>query len=193
MTVEEVLAVVREDRIFYGATGGITLSGGEPMAQPEFTAALLAAAKAEGLNTALDTCGDVPKPLFEAIAADVDCFLYDIKHMDRERHLALTGRPNDRILDNYRYLAVRGCRIEVRIPLVPGCNDDTATLDGIGAFLASALPERVKLLPYHSYGRGKYEALALAYGGSDFVPPEPEQLSAAADRLRRFGLNVEVG
>ena len=193
MTVEEVLAVVREDRIFYGATGGITLSGGEPMAQPEFTAALLAAAKAEGLNTALDTCGDVPKPLFETIAADVDCFLYDIKHMDRERHRALTGRPNDRILDNYRYLVARGCRIEVRIPLVPGCNDDPAALDGMAAFLASAPPERVKLLPYHSYGQGKYEAMALTYGGRELVPPSAEQLLAAADRLRRFGLNVEVG
>ncbi len=193
MTVEEVMEVVCEDRIFYGTTGGMTLSGGEPMAQPEFTAALLASAKSEGINTALDTCGDAPRPLFEAIAPDVDCFLYDIKHTDPERHRALTGRPNDRILTNYRFLSTHGSRIEVRVPLIPSCNDDPAALDGIAAFLASAPPERVKLLPYHSYGRGKYDALSLPYGGIDFVPPEVEQLASAADRLRRFGLNVEVG
>ena len=193
MTVDEVMAVVLEDRIFYGANGGMTLSGGEPTAQAEFTLALLEAAGQASINTALDTCGDAPQPLFAALAPHVDCFLYDIKHIDSDRHRALTGRPNDRILENYRFLAGTGAQIEVRIPLIPGCNDDTATLDGIGAFLSAAPPRRVKLLPYHSYADGKYAALDLAPPGAALTSPDAAQMALAADRLRRHGLNVVVG
>ena len=192
MAVEEVLRIVCEDRIFYGKRGGMTLSGGEPTAQAPFALELLEAAKTEKLNTALDTCGYAPHAVFEKLLPLVDCFLFDIKHIDAARHRALTGCLNGQILDNYRFLAESGARLEVRIPLIPGENDDEETLDGIGTFLREAPPRCVRLLPYHGMAAGKYAALDMPYPGTVYRPPDGEGVQAAARRLRRCGLTVRT-
>ncbi|MBQ8509655.1 MAG: glycyl-radical enzyme activating protein [Clostridia bacterium] len=162
MSIAEVIKVVAEDKMFYETSnGGMTLSGGEPTLQPGFTLSLLKAAKAEGINTALDTCGLTTREIYEELLPFVDTFLYDIKHITDGGHIRCTGHGNERILENLRFLSDAGARIEIRTPLVPGFNDDSETLHGIGRLLSGVNITRAKLLPYHSYASSKYDALGM--------------------------------
>ena len=194
MTVEQVLAAVERDRPFYEESGGgVTVSGGEPLAQPEFLLELLRGCKARGLHTVLDTCGYAPGDIVERVRPWVDLFLYDLKLMDDERHRRATGVSNRDILGNLRSLAAAGGRLVVRVPLVPGVNDDDANLGRTGAFVAD-LPggPPVTLLPYHALGADKYRRLGRDYDMRDIPTPGPERLAQVADALRGFGLRVEV-
>jgi pyruvate formate lyase activating enzyme len=157
MTVDEVMAEVLRDAPYYGRSGGgLTLSGGEPLAQPSFALALLHAAKAHGLHTCLDTSGAVALRWVAAAAEVTDLFLYDYKATDPAEHRRLTGVSNERILDNLDYLYRHGARVVLRCPLVPGVNDTFEHLAGIAA-LAARYPklEAVEVLPYHDLGRDK--------------------------------------
>jgi pyruvate formate lyase activating enzyme len=165
MTVEAVLAEVLKDKPFYETSGGgMTLSGGEPMMQFEFTAALLRAAKAAGLHTCLDTSGYAPIARYLEILTDVDIFLYDIKDTDPGRHRKTTGVPLEPILDNLRRLDAAGGRTILRCPLVPGINADDAHLEGI-ADLANSLANviEITLHPYHPLGKSKSERIGAIY------------------------------
>ncbi len=191
MTVAEVIRVVAEDKLFYATgNGGMTLSGGEPTMQPGFTLALLKAAKSEGINTALDTCGFTTREIYADLLPYVDTFLFDVKHITEEGHLRCTAQPNGRILENLKFLSDSGARIEIRTPLVPGYNDDEATLRGIGELLSSVKITRMKLLPYHSYARSKYDALDLDDTMPDVERPSNESLESAAELLRSYGITV---
>jgi pyruvate formate lyase activating enzyme len=163
LTVEAVLARVLADREFYqNSGGGVTFSGGEPLAQPEFLLALLAACRAEGISTAVSTCGAVPREVLEAAEPLTDLFLFDVKHLDSEAHRRLTGQGNEEILDNLRWLAGRRPDdIVVRMPLVPGVNDSPQNLKETGDLLAALGLTRFELLPYHELGASKYEELGL--------------------------------
>jgi pyruvate formate lyase activating enzyme len=193
MTVAEVMDEVERDRPFYEVSGGgVTFSGGEPLAQPAFLAALLRAARARDLATALDTCGHAPWETLDALRGDVDLFLYDLKLMDDGRHRALTGVSNATLLANLRALSERGHRIVVRVPVIEGVHDDPAALDELFAF-AAALPkvEAVELLRGHRLAAGKYERLgrpAPATGA-----PGEEHLAALAERGREHRLAVDTG
>ncbi len=194
MNVDEVMKIVAEDRIFYETSnGGMTLSGGEPTLQPEFALALLRAAKADGISTALDTCGYTKREVYESLLPYTDIFLYDIKHITDEGHIRCTGRSNRLILENLRFLSDAGAKIEIRIPLVPGYNDDAETLDGIGRLLSSVNITKAKLLPYHSYARSKYLSLGISDTLPDVERPSSEKLEAAAKLLRGYGANVVIG
>ena len=194
MSVDEVMKIVAEDRIFYETSnGGMTLSGGEPTLQPEFTLALLRAAKEDGISTALDTCGCAKREVYESLLPYTDIFLYDIKHITDEGHIRCTGRPNRQILDNLRFLSDAGAKIEIRIPLVPGYNDDAETLDGIGRMLSTVNITKAKLLPYHSYARSKYLSLGIPDTLPDVERPSSEKLEAAAKLLRGYEANVVIG
>lgn len=194
MSVDEVIKVVAEDRIFYETSnGGMTLSGGEPTLQPEFALALLRAAKADGIPTALDTCGYTKREVYESLLPYTDIFLYDIKHITDEGHIRCTGRANRLILDNLRFLSDAGAKIEIRIPLVPDYNDDEETLDGIGRLLSTVNITKAKLLPYHSYARSKYLSLGIPDTLPDVERPNSEKLEAAAKLLRGYGANVVIG
>jgi len=142
---------------FEQSGGGATFSGGECMLQQEALKALLAGCKEMGVHTAVDTAGNVPWEYFENIIPYTDLFLYDIKAADPQVHKNCTGVTNERILDNFRKLAERGCNILVRIPYIPGCND--GELEGIAAFLSEFPQIKAELLPYHSMGNSKYHAL----------------------------------
>lgn len=159
MTVSSLMPLLLEDVDFYECTGGgVTLSGGEPLLQPDFCEVLLCALQAKGIHTAVDTCGCVPWEAFVRVAAYTDQFLYDIKHIDGKEHALYTGCDNAIIIDNLRRLNALGASIEVRIPLVPGCNDAEITLRGIGALLGELrCVERAKVLPYHGYATAKYD------------------------------------
>jgi len=178
MTVEELLDILLEDKAFYDQSGGgITLSGGECLVQPAVCTELLKQCKEKGLHTAVDTCGFVPQNIFERILPYTDLFLYDLKAIDEEIHIQCTGRSNQLILENLRYLVQKHCRIEIRIPYVPGWNDKQ--LPSIISFLRELdpLPD-VKLLPYHPFSDSKHDALGSQNNFSAQAPSACEVQTA---------------
>ena len=179
METSEVLSEVLKDKAFFESSGGgMTLSGGEPMAQPDFALSLCCAAHEAGLHVALDTCGEADWRHYESIIPFVDLFLYDIKALDTTLHKELTGTDNELILANLHGLDAAGCHIILRCPLIPGLNDDEAHLHGIAA-LANGLPgvEAVTVHPYHPLGIGKCRRLGRVPGYSrpEFVSEEQTQ------------------
>ena len=197
VTVDEVLAEVTRDALYFESSGGgLTLSGGEPLAQPGFAAELLWRYKHEekGENTAVETCGFVEWSVFEGLAADVDLFLYDIKHMDPAEHLRLTGRDNRLILENARRLAQAGHALVIRLPLIAGINDRRENLEATADFaLSLAEVKRIDLLPYHRLGEPKYLRLGREYplGGLASLPAE--RVAQVRQVLEQRGLEVHVG
>ncbi len=186
-TVEKIMPKLLEDRAFYGETGGVTLSGGEPMRQLSFLHDLLIALKKEGINTAVDTCGFAPTEAYQKIMPYVDCFLFDIKAIDPEVHKACTGVTNELILKNFRMLYENGARIEVRTPYVMGKND--GEIEKIADFLKDFPGVPVKLLPYHNYAEDKYKGVGLNFD-YDCMRPSPEAAEKARDVLRSRGIKV---
>ncbi|MGB8213763.1 MAG: glycyl-radical enzyme activating protein [Anaerolineales bacterium] len=195
-TVEQVMAVVLRDRLFYEQSGGgLTISGGEPMLQPEFTLALLKAAKAEGLHTCLDTCGWTSQRAYEQVLPFVDLFLFDYKATNAEIHKKLTGVSNELILSNLAFLAQHGAIIRLRCPLVPGINDSIEHIKGI-ASLHRRYPglDGIDLMAYHNVGNAKYER----YGLENPIPnlkTTPESTKQAwLEALHRLGCeNATLG
>ena len=186
MTVAEVLAEIERDRAFYDESGGgVTFSGGEPLAQPRFLGELLAACREREIHTAVDTCGYVAWEILDSLRPAVDLFLYDLKVMDEVRHRALTGVSNAEILRNLRRLAAAGHRIILRIPIIPGVNDDAENLRQTAA-LAQTLPGvgRVDLLPYHAAGTEKYSRLDKTYALTDTARPSEARMAEIAALLR---------
>lgn len=161
ITVKEIADRVLEDKIFMvGSGGGVTLSGGECLCQPDFCLELLKAFKKEGLNTAVDTCGFVSKEVIDKVLPYTDTFLYDIKAIDEDVHIKCTGHSNRQILENIKYIDSCGKAIEVRIPYVPDYNDDQ--IDKIAEFLKPFKNVKaVKVLPYHNYAESKYQSLGM--------------------------------
>jgi pyruvate formate lyase activating enzyme len=193
MTAGEVLAEVLRDAAFYAEGGGVTLTGGEPLAQLEFAYAILRLARREVVHTALETCGHVPWACFERVLPDLDLVLYDLKHMDSERHRRGTGVGNERILDNARRVARCGVAMLMRVPLIPGFNMDAENVRRTARFALELGVGEVHLLPYHRLGRPKYRALGLAYPGEAIPLPQDGETEAIADIFRARGLRVQVG
>jgi len=176
VSVDQVLGEVLADKGFYKETGGMTVSGGEPLLQADFLAELLARAGGEGIHTAVDTAGHVPWSTFERVLALTDLFLYDVKLVDAARHQEATGVSNSLILKNLDRLCGSGARIWVRIPCIPGFNAEDASMEALAELLAPYTPhlERVELLSFHKLGGGKHESLdqTYAYGNADLIPKE---------------------
>jgi len=206
MSVEQVLAEVLKDRIFYDESGGgVTFSGGEPLMQAPFLAGLLRACRAEGVHTALDTCGFGPREDLLELAELSDLVLYDLKSLDDQRHREHTGASNAEILDNLQALAERHANIWVRVPVVPGLNDGADQLEAMARFVSTLKGVRqVNLLGYHALGTHKRPSIGRegSHEGSPAgeeearpapTPPQPEQLDQAAERFRRLGLTAYVG
>ncbi len=192
MTVQDVMAIIeREIPFFDESHGGVTFSGGEPLMQPTFLSALLKACRAQEIHTVVDTSGFANWNVFEQIRADVDLFLYDLKHMDSLHHRQVTGVPNNVILTNLRRLNASGAKCIVRVPLIPGINDDEKNLLESGEFLASLNNiERVELMGYHDIAQAKYEALGRKYMLTGTKPPTEADMHRALEVLKTFGLNV---
>lgn len=192
ISLAELLREVERDTPFHDASGGgVTFSGGEPLLQAEFLAAALSACRERDIHTVVDTCGYAPWEAFEGLRRDVQLFLYDLKLLDDDRHVRYTGVSNALILRNLRILSERGARIIVRVPLIPGVNDDVESLQQLGAFMAS-LPQRhpVELLGYHDIAGAKYAALGREYSLANVPVPAPEALERACRTLTTFGLEV---
>lgn len=192
-SVEDVLREVEKDRILYETSGGgVTLSGGEPSAKPEFAAQLLEALKERGIRTALDTCGHAPWETLEKLLAYTDLVLYDLKHLDPEAHREYTGQTNELIVSNLKRITVSGDQaLNVRIPLIPGFNDSEEHLKRMGKFLTGLKRvDAVELLPYHRLGVPKYESLGRDYILSHVMPHNRERLLEIRSLFSGFGLNV---
>ncbi|MDE7240605.1 choline TMA-lyase-activating enzyme [Desulfovibrio sp.] len=197
MSIDEIMAVVLEDRVFYQTSGGgLTLGGGEPLAQPEAAVALLTKAKAEGISTAVETCGHVPADTVARVAPLADLFLYDIKHMDSGRHKELTGRDNTVILENLKSLLASGAQVRVRMPLISGCNADLEEMRARAGFLQAWRDapgfRGVDLLPYHKLGVHKYTQLGESYSLDEAAAVPAEFLEQAKALFEAAGLPVAV-
>lgn len=188
--IAQILDIVEQDRAFYGRSGGLTLSGGEPMAQPEAALALLRGAKARGIHTALETCGMFSEKWLPGLAAVTDLFLWDFKDSDPARHLIYTGATHEKILDNLHTLdALEGTKILLRCILVKGVNLDEKHLQAIKELyhrLRHAVG--VELLPYHPYGGGKSVALGERDSARPEWIPNSEELRRAVAFLRAEGV-----
>jgi pyruvate formate lyase activating enzyme len=195
MTVSQVMAEIRKDIVFYDQSGGgATFSGGEPVMQPEFLLALLERCRAEGIRTAVDTTCYAEPEVIARIAQVADLFLCDVKHMDATTHRLHTGVGNEPILENLRALAATGRAMIVRIPVIPGFNDDQANVTATAKFVDSLKTvRRVDLLPYN---RGGVEKAARLTGRPDLIEaetPGEDRMEAVAAAFRAYGFDVSTG
>lgn len=191
LTPAAVVAAALEDRTFYARSGGgVTLSGGEPLWQADFCAAVLALLRGAGLHTAVDTSGAVAWECFERVLPDTDLFLYDLKHTDDALHREHTGCSNREVLANLARLDEAGKPLEVRVPTIPGFNADEASMASIGEVLRR-LPNLVgvRLLPYH-LARRKYETVGHADTMPAVAPPDDDAIARLAAVLQQAGLRV---
>jgi len=195
VTVGEVMDELGKDKPFYNDSGGgVTFSGGEPMLQPHFLRALLAACREQNLHTAVDTCGHAPFAFYEKILPLTDLFLYDLKIMDDGKHLRLTGVSNRLLLRNLKKISPLARHLAIRVPLIPGCNDSAADMAQLADFCAS-LPGRhpVHLLPYHRGGSGKIKRLGRKDPLADARPPAPAAVQKAREIFLKRKLTVKIG
>jgi len=195
MSTTEVLDEILKDRIFYDDSGGgVTVSGGEPLAQLPFVESLLKACRYEAIHTAVDTCGFAPQEDVLSIAPLTDLFLYDLKMLDDDGHRRMTGVSNTTILDNLKSLGSVHDNIWIRVPLIPGFNDDKHHLDAVAHFAASIQGMRqVNLLPYHEMGTHKNEQLGRIENPESVPTPSADDMRAAAERFRAVGITVHIG
>jgi pyruvate formate lyase activating enzyme len=194
MTAEEVVGELERDRVFYDESGGgVTFSGGEPLAQPEFLLELLRGCREREMHTAVDTCGHASRDTLDRVRPHVNLFLYDLKLLDDEQHRRYTGVSNALGLENLRTLVAAGHEIILRVPLIPGVNDDDESVRQVGAFVTRlGRPLPVVVLPYHALGVAKYARLGREYHMAATREPAEERIAAAAGALRAFGLEVDI-
>lgn len=194
-TVDELLRVLRRDQDFWGRGGGVTFSGGEPLAQPEFLLAALQECRASYMHTAVETCAHVETALLLQVLRWTDWLFVDLKHMDSAAHRAGTGAGNELILRNIEAVAAAGWpgRFIVRVPIVPGFNDAAENLQAMAGFVARLGLREVNLLPFHRLGASKYEQLGLNYPYAHTEPPSQEVLLAAGRIFAAAGLRCYTG
>ena len=194
MTVDDVLKIVEQDMPFYETSGGgVTLTGGEPAAQPDFSHALLGACRAMGVHTALQTTGHARSHNIQRLAGEADLVMYDLKLLDDASHRKWTGVSNRLILSNLRRLAASHPHLLVRLPCIPGVTDAPEQIRASARFVAGAGLTRVALLPYNGAAGAKYDWL-----GGDYALAEARAQSAAtmerlAEVCRAEGLAVVIG
>jgi len=192
---EAVAREVSKDRVFYDKTGGgVTLSGGEPMMQPDFLRELIHICKGSGIHTALDTSGYAPRVEYDKLEGTVDLFLFDIKLIDDRDHRRFTGVSNRVIHENLGRLCDRGERIWIRIPLIPGITDGDREIDSIVAFLRDYdKVNRVCLLPYNRMGEDKFRRMGLQYRPGRLKTQSNSTVERIRDRFINAGFDVSVG
>lgn len=194
-TVREVLAIVEEDRAFYDASGGgMTLSGGEPLTQAQFTYNLLKGARERGIPTAIETSGYVPWSVWKDLLPYLDLILYDLKEIDPKQHVYFTSVSNELILDNFKRLTKTGKPIIVRRPVIRGYNDTPKSIHALGQFVQGLeMVSEIDLLPYHRLGQDKYKRLGQEYILGDMPTMKDEEVTGLRDILLSYGLNVKIG
>ena len=195
VTAGEIISEVERDTIYYKRSGGgLTLSGGESLAQPDFAEALLALAHEHSINTAMESTGFADYSDIARILPHLDLYLMDIKHMNSEKHKAFTGQYNDKILENAQRIARSPVKLIIRTPVIPTFNDTEEEIRAIAKFAAS-LPgvEEMHLLPYHRIGTDKYKGLGREYTLSHVEPPSQEHMNKLLEVVNSCGLRGQIG
>jgi pyruvate formate lyase activating enzyme len=194
-TVADVMTEVKKDVIFYDESGGgATFSGGEPLMQPEFLLALLAACQSEGIRTAVDTTCYAPPEILRCVAGVSDLFLCDIKHMNCQAHEQYTGLDNRQILDNIGMLAKTGKEVIIRVPIIPGFNSDEDNIKRTAEYVQSLKTvRRIDILPYNRGGLEKVGRLAGAVDLMQAQAPSDDTMKGIAEILASYGFEVKIG
>lgn len=190
-SVQQVLDVVMQDLVFYEESGGgITLSGGEFLQQPDFAEALLLAAHEEGLHTCCETTGFAKPEVFTRVMTHVDHILFDVKHHNPDAHRAATGVSNDLIFHNLAQAIAMGKPVLPRIPVIPGFNASREDATGLCRVLKEVGAKRCQLLPFHQFGEKKYDLLNTVYAYTDVPALHPEELEGYVGVFRENGIDA---
>ncbi|MCJ7447077.1 MAG: glycyl-radical enzyme activating protein [Bacteroidales bacterium] len=196
-SVNDILEILDKERIFISySKGGITFSGGEPMLQMDFLSEALKVCKANGYHTAVDTSGYSSTDNFKTIIPFTDLFLFDIKHLNDNLHNEYTGVSNMLVLENLRLLLSSGRDIMIRIPVIPGINDDDDHLESLREFIMNNKNENLKkinLLPYHKIGSSKYKKFNIPYRMSDAQQPSRQRMNELKMFFSETGIKVKIG
>lgn len=195
VTVEEVMHEIEKENIFHETSdGGVTFSGGEPLLQPDFLNALTTACRELGIHTCLDTSGYADRGIFKAALPGCDLVLYDLKIMDRDKHIRFTGYPNDVIIENLQELDHSGIEYYIRIPFVPGVNDNEENMHAVGDMLGKLKGNLVgiDILPYHHMAAGKLKKMGRKPEMKKTTVNETA-LQQTVDRFRQLGYAVTIG
>lgn len=196
-SVDNILEILEKERVFINhSKGGVTFSGGEPLMQAEFLLDSLKACKAAGYHTAVDTSGYSPRENYVAIMPFTDLFLFDIKHLDESKHIESAGVSNRGILDNYKLLLESGKDIMVRIPVIPGINDDQDHMERVKSFILSTKNTsliKINLLPFHKIGSSKYKRFNIPYRMGAVEAPSKEKMNEMKEFFLETGIKVKIG
>jgi pyruvate formate lyase activating enzyme len=196
-TADELVELAEREKIFMNKSGGgITFSGGEPMLQYDFLKEALKAFRGKGFHTAVDTSGFAPGDCIRDLCNYTDLFLFDLKHLDGKKHMEATGFSNDTILGNLDILLSSGREIWLRVPVIPGFNDDEDHTERLIGFIRSAGKSSLKkicLLPYHTIGSSKYKRFDLPYLMDGIQPPSREKMNELKLRFEKTGVSVKIG
>ena len=195
VTVADIMPEILADLPYYRRSGGgVTLSGGEVLAQADFAAELLRACKEAGLHTAIESSANAPYSDIEKLLPYLDLYLMDIKHMDSRKHEEYTGAKNERILENARLVAESGVELIIRTPVIPTFNDSDKDIKAIADFARSLKTvEEYHLLPYHRLGTDKYAGLGRVYALPEIEPPEKSRMQHLLSVAETSGLKCQIG
>lgn len=193
ISVDNLMEIVFRDKAFYdNSNGGITISGGEPLMQPAFTASLLKTARENGIHTAIETSGYARWEALSGLLNNLNLIFYDIKHLDSDLHRKYTGVGNEVIVDNLSKLTKVFTSIIVRIPFIPGYNDGKKVQEGIFQLISSYNINQVEILPYHRLGLNKYYGLGREYSLKDLTPVNKNSLLYLVEMGKKYGLEVQI-
>lgn len=195
MNPDEVFDAVNRDKMFYLASGGgVTISGGEPLLQPQFVCELFEKCRRAGIHTGIETTGCASESTLRQVLPYTDLVLYDLKHLNSEKHRQYTGKPNELILSNAKIVAASGVETLFRMPLIPGINDDSQNIKETAEFLHglgdNAL--RIELMPYHRLGKGKYESLDKEFHLSEILSPEPNEIDSVKNEFADYNITCLI-
>jgi pyruvate formate lyase activating enzyme len=196
MTVNYVMNLIKKETLLMDQSGGgVTFSGGEPLLHHKFLNDLLDECNKEHIHSCIDTTGFAKREILMKIASKADHFLYDLKHMDSEKHKKYTGVPNEIILDNLKYLADSGKDMNIRIPLIKGINDDDENIHASAKFISelAGQPKLVNILPYHNIAIKKYEKLGQYYDSGTMDVPNETRQQQVLDIFKSYGVRAIIG
>lgn len=195
MNAEEIFNAVCRDKMFYDSSGGgVTVSGGEALLQPQLVCDLFAQCRQVGIHTCIETSGYAAVSAIRHVLPYTDYVLYDLKHMNPDEHCRYTGKPNNLILSNVKIVVESGKETLFRMPLIPGINDDMQNIKETADFLHGLGNNacRIELMPYHQLGKGKYESLDRKYHLPDVPVPEPEQIESVKKAFENYDITCLI-
>lgn len=196
MSVSHIMKLIKKEILFIDKSeGGVTFSGGEPLLHHEFLNDILDECIKEEIHTCIDTSGFAKKEVLLKVASKANYFLYDLKHMDSDIHRKYTGVSNEKILDNLKALADTGTKMNIRIPLIKGVNDDESNIHASAKFISELAgePKLVNILPYHSIAVKKYEKLGQEYDAGTMDVPDEARQEGVLNTFKEYGVNAIVG